>query len=193
MASDNDVVDVEFETIRADGKSAGQKPRSKISQPAQDSQSGEEQLAVFGSVQQPAPKPMSLPLFTFVSALCVVAAFFVSGGHSLFASSTKSEIAPASAPAHIEDVALKFENVTSNILERSTGRVLNIRATVHNTDKVAHTIPPVLVHLGDNSATASMFRIQRGEILNPGEKLVFTSSMPVGNSLGDKPELSFSQ
>lgn len=196
MSGEEDIVDVEFETIAAQTASGKTGSNEKTNAPKRSEQVDEGQLAVFGSRKANAgSKPLSLPLFTLIAAICSVGAFYLAGGHILFGSSPSQptvETALANGST-IDEQTLKIEDVSSKVIERSNLKVLTIKATVANNDDVAQSVPTIIVRLGDDPATGRMFRINRGETLEPGERLVFTNSLPVGNAPDTKPILSFSE
>lgn len=196
MSHEEDIVDAEFETITAQNASGKTSPNEKNSAPTRAEQVDEGQLAVFGSSNAgPSAKPLSLPLFTLIAAICSVGAFYLAGGHILFGSSPSQPAVETALAigAAIDEQTLKIEDVSSKLIDRSNLKVLTIKATIANVDNVAQSVPTIIVRLGDDPATGRMFRINRGETLEPGERLVFTNSLPVGNAPDTKPVLSFSE
>lgn len=196
MSREEDIVDVEFETITAQNTSENTSSNEQISQQRRSEQVDKGQLAVFGSRKAgSSAKPLSLPVFTLIAAVCSVGAFYLAGGHILFNSSpSQPAVETALAIGSTAEVqTLKIEDVTSKVIERSNLKVLTIKATIANNDNVAQSVPSIIVRLGDDPATGRMFRINRGETLGPGERLVFTNSLPVGNAPDTKPTLTFSE
>lgn len=196
MSPKEDVIDVEFETITAQNTSGSSPTNSKNNTPTDDEQIDEGQLAVFGQHKfQSNGKALSLPVFTLIAAACSVGAFYLAGGHILFSTaSPQSSVETALAiSSPTDEQTLKIENVSSKIIERSNLKVLTIRATIANHHEIAQSVPTIIVRLGDDPATGRMFRINRGETLEPGERLVFTNSLPVGNAPQTKPLLTFSE
>ena len=196
MSREEDIVDVEFETITAQNASEKTSYNKQPSKRTRSEQIDKGQLAVFGSRKAgSSAKPLSLPLFTLIAAICSVGAFYLAGGHILF-SASPSQLSVETALAigsKIEEQTLKIEDVTSKVIERSNLKVLTIKATIANNDNIAQSVPTIIVRLGDDPATGRMFRINRGETLEPGERLVFTNSLPVGNAPNTKPTLTFSE
>lgn len=196
MSPKEDVIDVEFETIAAQNSSSDAKINNQASAPTDSEQVDTDQLAVFGAQKtNQGGKAMSLPLFTLIAAVCSVGAFYLAGGHILFStapvqSTTQTALA---IDTPVQAQSLKIENVSSNLVERSNLSVLTIRATIANYDEKSKTVPTIIVRLGDDPATGRMFRINRGETLRPGERLVFTNSLPVGNAPETQPVLTFAE
>ena len=186
MPPSKDVIDVEFETIAANSTHGENKQAPPIDRRNNTGATDSDQLAVFGSrgVRREA-KPMSLPMFAMVAAICTMGAFYLAGGHTLLGGSTSPELIQMSEAESSNPVLqpLSFENITSNIVERSNLKVLTIRATIINNDEIPQVIPAIIVRLGDDPATGRMFRVNRGETLLPGERLVFTNSLPIGKAI----------
>ena len=196
MPPSKDVIDVEFETIAANSTYGENKQAPSRDRRNDTGPTDADQLAVFGSRGgRREPKPMSLPLFALVAAICTMGAFYLAGGHTLLGrSATPGSVrVPEAEPSNPVLQPLSFENITSNIVERSNLKVLTIRATIINNDEIPQVIPAIIVRLGDDPATGRMFRVNRGETLLPGERLVFTNSLPIGNAPATKPQLSFSE
>lgn len=195
MSPEEDVVDVEFETIA--GQNLSSSTQDKTGTPPPDDQHiNGDQLTIFGSRQaNQRGKALSLPVFTLIAAVCSVGAFYLAGGHILFgAPSQGSPTETALAVGEkAETKSLKIESVSSKIVERSNLKVLTIRATIANYDDVSQSVPTIIVRLGDDPATGRMFRINRGETLGAGERLVFTNSLPVGNAQETNPILTFAE
>ncbi|MEM5502579.1 hypothetical protein WNY59_13365 [Ahrensia kielensis] len=186
MTNKEDAIDVEFETVQKDGAQPVKKPTSANIK--EDSSDNDEQLAVFGKMPNKKKQSgMSLPVFTLVAAVCSVTAFYLAGGHVLFENAQPIIVQPETQPL------LQFQNISTNRLARDGSDVLTIEATIINNDKIARVLPPVIVHIGDDPTKRRMFRINRGETLNPGERLMFTNSLPVGKGNSDKAELTFAE
>lgn len=195
MDDPKDIVDVEFETVgRTQPKNEAhpaQQPR--LSRTDLD-QRDDDQLAVFGKkTTKNQQNGMSLPVFSLIAATCMVIAFYFSGGHVLF-----NKVFDGTAASDIENIAiiepenlLQFEDLDSTKINRNGSTFLTIRATIANKDKIARQIPTIMVELGDEPSARRTFRINRGEILNPGERLIFTNTLPAGDSAFTKPHLSF--
>lgn len=196
MHPDKNIVDVEFETVTTENMSGSVTSRAKSETVSNAEDIDADQLAVFGKKStKPANKSLPLPLFTLIAAICSVGAFYLAGGYILFGherAENPQETVIASTPTQDEQ-RLRIVEVTSNMIDRNNLKVLTIRATVANTDEIARTVPTIIVRLGDDPATGKMFRINRGETLEPGERLVFTNSLPVGNAPEAQPQLSFAE
>lgn len=187
MTNKEDAIDVEFETVKKDDVQAVSKPAPPDVKTT-DTVDDDGQLAVFGKMpNKKKQSAMSLPVFTLVAAICAVAAFYLAGGHVLF-----DKPQTVAAP-QVSQPLLEFQNISTNRLARDGSDVLTIEATIINNDKIARILPPVIVHIGDDPKTKRMFRINRGETLNPGERLMFTNSLPVGKGSSDKAELTFAE
>ena len=196
MPPSKDVIDVEFETIAGNSTNGENKQASILDRQSEDSSIDADQLAVFGSGgRRREAQPMSLPVFSLVAAICTIGAFYLAGGHTLLNSSTAPDSIEPPVTELPDNVSqpLKFEDITTNVIERSELKVLTIRATIINTDEIPQIIPAIIVRLGDDPATGRMFRVNRGETLLPGERLVFTNSLPIGNAPATEPKLSFSE
>lgn len=201
MGQGDDIIDAEFVSLPHDkvpstplpqpGESAYQRARETREKA---DVADESQLGVFGKRdRKPAGKPMSLPLFTLIAILATTGAFLAAGGYTLFMPADMA-FANAGTPVAAEQVdngPLRFENVISNI-DNSSGRaVFNLRAVIANHGDEAVVVPPVLVSFGDDPQTRRLFRINRGETLAPGEKLIFTNRIAAGDMTTVKPRLEF--
>lgn len=190
MTNKEDAIDVEFETVQKDGPQAIAK--QPLAPPKPETPVDDEQLSVFGKMPNTKKQTgMSLPVFTLAASICSVTAFYLAGGHVLF-SNPQAQTQAIETPQAVQS-PLQFQNISTNRLARDGSDILTIEATIINNDKIARTIPPVIVHIGDEIATRRMFRINRGETLNPGERLMFTNSLPVGKGNSDKAELTFAE
>ncbi|MDZ7822812.1 MAG: hypothetical protein U5K75_01370 [Ahrensia sp.] len=197
MQNTDDFIDAQFETIAATGSRKSSQSFSIAATAATQNDAADVQLGVFGKKPNSVKsRPMSLPMFSFVASLCAVGAFYFAGGHVLFAPPTPKSIeakitVAEAAPTQIQ--MLRFENIFHTISQRGSDKIISVKATIFNTDIVARIIPPVIVQIGENSATARKFLINRGETLKPGERMVFTNTLNAGEGEFVKPILSFSE
>lgn len=175
------VIDVEFETVRPLVRSAAHRMRADA--PADRTDECEHQIGVLKTVERARALPGPGTRIAYVASVffASVSAFLVSGGHVLLR-------APAAAPGAptLELVAAAPETVPMR------DDVLTVAATVRNAGRDALRVPDVLLTFpateGDDRL---VYRVARGETLEPGKSLAFTVRMPKKSGYAPAPSLRF--
>lgn len=184
ISSDDQIVDAEFETLGPTPKAKGNAVRSTDAPPRQG-------LGVFARAdRQAAPrKPMPLPVFAAIATLSACVSFYFAGGHVLFPSA-RTVPAPVAQPATAAG-AIVLEQVSTRVDTSGSRTVFVIRATIANTAQAAAIVPPVTITFdrpdGSGSTTHT---IVRGEWLESGERMAFTSRIPAGEYAGIEPRVA---
>lgn len=205
-----DVIDAEFEMV--DAKSAEQKADPALSAASKrptvtDQPNSKAQLSVFKDSSDDGQRDtqkqeMGLLQFSLIGTVACMGAFLLSGGYVVFgnafagsgnpptmASTTDHSAGPTTMAAIVHD-GLKLWDVH---FERklSNGReYLSVEAMVRNDGVDMKSIPALRLLFGPEGAKAR-YRIERGENLQPGEQLVFTSRIPLRDTDPVNPVLQF--
>lgn len=136
-------------------------------------------------------RPMPLPVFALIATLSACAAFYLSGGHVLFARQQAVAALPAAmTPVQPAD-ALALEDVSVRIDTGSGRAIFVIRAMIGNRSAGTLQVPPVTVTFGDPGGASVTHTVPRGETLAPGERMGFTTRIPAGDYSGMEPRLGF--
>lgn len=179
MSQNDDIVDAEFETL---GPSAV--PASARTGAASDT-APKHGLGLFGA-KSDGRKPMPLPAFAAVATLSACVSFLVAGGHVLFTGShVRAGAKPAMPPVVLEAVTTRVDT--------SGGRaVLVVGADLVNKGAMTATVPPVSIRFEREDGTGFVTHvIDRGEQLEAGERMAFTSRIPAGDYVGMTPLIAF--
>lgn len=130
-------------------------------------------------------KGTPLPVFALAATVASCVSFYVAGGHALFHAQT-TQVA-VNEPIAKPSETFVLSNVTTRI---DTGRgtpVFVIRGDVAAVTK-GGTVPNLLVRFNDADTGRSMSHIiPRGELLQKGQKISFTTRIPAGAFTGADP------
>ena len=207
MANISDIIDVEFETIRAPnyhevaGKALSDKP-DKYSTASQC----DAQLNVFSSVrvdQSPSLRAqilgnakMSAPIFAILSFFVCLLAFLIAGGYTLLMPTKTAPISgqnirndvDLSSYLEISDVHMSYENNKGQL-------VLIIRAQIRNTFNKPVKVPNLAMTFPTMNTPDKNFPksyvIYREEWLAPNEHLAFTKHIAATHIPSSEPEFEF--
>jgi len=157
----DDVVDARFETVAPQPDPT---PRPAAEAPP----SG---LGILRA-RQPGRTPPQRggPLFWTVGLALVAGAFWVSGGHALFAPRVRPEQARP-APTH----PMRIVDVTSRI---ETGGALLVAGAVRNEGAAAGALPTLSIHVTAKDGTVTRYFLGTGgRTLQPGDRYPFSSRL----------------
>jgi hypothetical protein len=123
-------------------------------------------------------------LYLAAVTLAAFAAFYVSGGYVLFRTAD-------TAPAHGR-LALEVAPASQEAGMRQRADVVTVSATIRNGTASEKRIPDVLLTFASGSGTKNLvYRVPRGETLQPGKTLAFTVRMPKKPGYAQAPRLTF--
>jgi hypothetical protein len=177
-----DIIDAEFETIRRDDD--GHPVRKTPVEPAPGIDiADDDQIEILKSEAGKSEMPgrRAQMLYALSVLFSSVAAFLISGGHVLF----------QAGAAALDPPALE---IAADPVRPLIGRndVMTVSATVRNATGDAKRIPDVLLTFRSPDGQASLvYRVARGETLEPGKSLAFTVRMPKKPGYGQAPSLRF--
>lgn len=183
-----DIIDAEFETVRRDGEVHPTRlarnpatPPAPVPAPAREDQIGILKSAARKSVR---PGMRAHALYLAAVTLAAFAAFYVSGGYVLFRTAD-------TAPAHGR-LALEVAPAPQEAGMRQRADVVTVSATIRNGTASEKRIPDVLLTFSSGSSTKNLvYRVPRGETLQPGKTLAFTVRMPKKPGYAQAPRLTF--
>jgi len=162
----DDVVDARFETV------APQPDPAPRPQPAADAPpSG---LGILRA-RRPGRTPPQRggPLFWTVGLALVAGAFWVSGGHALFAPGGQPEQARA-APTH----PMRIVDVISRIETNGAQMALLVEGAVRNEGAAAGALPTLSIHVTAKDGTVTRYFLGTGgRTLQPGDRYPFSSRL----------------
>lgn len=176
----HDIIDAEFETVRRDAFDATAAPGAPKPVPAQ---AHDHQIGILKSVEpaRPLPGPRMHVAYGLSVLFASVAAFLLAGGHVLL----------RAAPHAPAEPALQLVSSTNEALPQR-GDVLTVQATVRNSGPDARRVPDVLLTFpAADGTTRLVYRVARGETLEPGKSLAFTVRMPKKPGYAQAPSLRF--
>ena len=200
MTEKPDIIDVEFETV-ATPKAARREQARAVQPQSKRSDTRDAQLDVFAGAERMnfAPigeqiagnKEMSAPVFALVAGLLSFGVFMIAGGYSLFmpkgAEATPAVTSTNPAPAHS---AFSIADVQVSHSQRGGRLVLTIRAKIDNGGQQRASVPHVIVSVPGQDGD-QRFLVNRGEILEAGERMAFTSHFTVKTTPTGTPTLQF--
>ncbi|QKV20126.1 hypothetical protein [Oricola thermophila] len=209
-----DIIDAEFETIhRDDGKhpmraalaasSANQrkpapKPKSvaapgiavarqkaaeKAAAPEKDGD--DDQIGILKSGEKDAaPSRKAQILYALSVLFSAFFAFYISGGHVLF------HALPAAQEGN--PLALELTPAPPEPATGLTADVVTVSATIRNGSTDVARVPDVLLSFAPGGEGRTLvYRVPRGETLEPGKSLAFTVRMPKKPGYAESPRLTF--
>lgn len=215
-----DIIDAEFETIhRDDGKhpmrAASDKTPASVNKPkaAPDPKSvaragteaarkkaadkkapaatrkaapvKNEQIDILKSEKNDAmPSKKAQILYALSVLFSALFAFYVSGGHVLF------HALPAIQNG--SPVALELTPAPTEPVTQLTANVVTVSATIRNGSAASARVPDVLLTFAPGKDGSTLvYRVPRGETLEPGKSLAFTVRMPKKPGYVEAPRLTF--
>ena len=178
----HNIIDAEFETIRhEDDRHPVRKARENKAVAAR--QVPDDQIDILKSQSSGRNPPGRRAQIAYILSVLFssIAAFLVSGGHVLL------QAAP-SKPA-----ILALEVVQDPAGERLIRPdVTTVSATVRNATTDTRRVPDVLLTFSSADGTGNLvYRVPRGETLQPGKSLAFTVRMPKKPGYAQAPSLKF--
>ena len=178
----DDIIDAEFETIR---RGDSHHPASKAPEPADTSARTvpDDQIDILKSARPSKSFPGRRAQIAYVLSVLFssIAAFLVSGGHVLL------RAAPSAAP----DLALETlaEPAPARTIRHD---VVTVSASVRNPTGDVRQVPDVILTFRSaDGANPLVYRVPRGETLQPGKSLAFTVRMPKKPGYAQAPSLKF--
>jgi len=215
-----DIIDAEFETIHRDdgkhpmraaaakspapakkpktagdpksvaraGTEAARKKTARKSSPAATRKAGaakDEQIDFLKSEKNDAmPNKKAQILYALSVLFSALFAFYVSGGHVLF------HALPAAQ--RNSPVALELTPSPAEPSTQLTANVVTVSATIRNGSANAARVPDVLLTFAPGEEGHDLvYRVPRGETLEPGKSLAFTIRMPKKPGYVEAPRLTF--
>lgn len=188
----HNIIDAEFETIRpGDGRHPVRKPPEKKAVAARQSsarqvsarQVSDDQIDILKSQTPGKSLPSRRAQIAYILSVLFssIAAFLVSGGHVLL----------QGAPTEPATLALEvLQDPAGGRLIRPD--VTTVSATVRNATADTHRVPDVLLTFRSADGTGNLvYRVPRGETLQPGKSLAFTVRMPKKPGYAQAPSLKF--
>ena len=178
-----DIVDAEFETVAATRPGARREGRAPEPAPPVSADTlsaapgGMDMLRGGGAVAAPR---RAGPLFWFCGAVVALAAFWVSGGHSL----GPLLFDPAAAQP---GAAIRLGDVRSRVEDHQGRRFVYVDGAVSNEGAAAAAVLPLAIEVrgDDNSTTRYILHVSEARI-EPGERVPFSSRLdaPSGGVAG---------
>ncbi|WP_370321986.1 hypothetical protein [Oricola sp.] len=178
----HNIIDAEFETIRhEDDRHPVRKVREKKAVAAR--QVPDDQIDILKSQPPGRNLPSRRAQIAYILSVLFssIAAFLVSGGHVLLHGSPS------------EPAILALEVVQDPAGERLIRPdVTTVSAKVRNATKDSRQVPDVLLTFSSVDGTGNLvYRVPRGETLEPGKSLAFTVRMPKKPGYAQAPSLKF--
>lgn len=176
------IIDAEFETIRRDDgrHPVGRPPERSV---PHSTPVTEDQIEILKSARPQKQFPGRRAQIAYILSVLFssIAAFLVSGGHVLL----------RAAPPAQGELALHL-TLPAQIDTAHRRDVTTVNATVRNDTRDFHLVPDVLLTFRSVDGTANLiYRVQRGETLQPGKSLAFTVRMPKKPGYEQAPSLRF--
>jgi len=178
----HNIIDAEFETIRpSDGRHPVRKPPEPKAVAAR--QVPDDQIDILKSRTPGRNLPSRRAQIAYILSVLFssVAAFLVSGGHVLL----------QGAPSEPATLALEV------VQDPAGGRLIRpdvttVSAKVRNATPDTRQVPDVLLTFRSADGTGNLvYRVPRGETLQPGKSLAFTVRMPKKPGYAQAPSLKF--
>ncbi|GAB4350600.1 MAG: hypothetical protein Kow0026_06980 [Oricola sp.] len=143
----------------------------------------EEQIDILKSANSDAmPSKKAQILYALSVLFSAFFAFYISGGHVLF----------HALPATQRDAPLALELTPSPAGALPAANVVTVSATIRNGSASAARVPDVLLTFAPGGEGRTLvYRVPRGETLEPGKSLAFTVRMPKKPGYVEAPRLTF--
>ena len=177
-----DIIDAEFETIRRDDDRHPARKTPVEPAPGIDV-ARDDQIEILKSEagRSEMPGRRAQILYALSVLFSSIAAFLISGGHVLLHAGAASP-----GPLALE--------IAADPVRPVIGRddVMTVSATVRNATGGAQRVPDVLLTFRSPDGQGNLvYRVARGETLEPGKSLAFTVRMPKKPGYGQAPSLRF--